>query len=269
MAFLAYLVVLIFAGGAAMFGLDLITAPLPQHHTAPPTLSTASKPNKVARREADADRHDVAANSKELTPVYPTNPGGVREVTADKAPSVAPAVAPTARETTGAAPAPTPSTVAAEVPAPEQKPVVKTAPTVAPPAIAASAAPAAQTQPSQAVAQQSIGHCDVQACASAYHSFRASDCTYQPYEGSRRACIAPPARQARNDAGLAPVSPQSRRASMAPRQEELRQSQSNNNDDEYDDDDDDDGSVDYNANAYAPANGYPESVVVIRRPRGW
>lgn len=30
--------------------------------------------------------------------------------------------------------------------------------------------------------------CDVSACASAYRSFRASDCTFQPYGGSRRLC---------------------------------------------------------------------------------
>lgn len=32
------------------------------------------------------------------------------------------------------------------------------------------------------------GHCDYSACASAYRSFRASDCTYQPYDGPRRVC---------------------------------------------------------------------------------
>jgi hypothetical protein len=30
--------------------------------------------------------------------------------------------------------------------------------------------------------------CDVNACAAAYHSFRASDCTYQPGFGARRLC---------------------------------------------------------------------------------
>jgi 1A family penicillin-binding protein len=30
--------------------------------------------------------------------------------------------------------------------------------------------------------------CDVQACSSAYASFRATDCTYQPYDGPRRYC---------------------------------------------------------------------------------
>ena len=30
--------------------------------------------------------------------------------------------------------------------------------------------------------------CNIQACTVAYHSFRASDCTYQPYHGRRRIC---------------------------------------------------------------------------------
>src|SRR5262249_42494099 len=30
--------------------------------------------------------------------------------------------------------------------------------------------------------------CDQAACAAAYQSFRSSDCTYQPYSGSRRLC---------------------------------------------------------------------------------
>jgi hypothetical protein len=42
------------------------------------------------------------------------------------------------------------------------------------------------------VAQQSAGRCNVSACAAAYRSFRASDCTYQPFDGTRRVCEKPP-----------------------------------------------------------------------------
>jgi len=38
----------------------------------------------------------------------------------------------------------------------------------------------------------SNNRCDVQACSSSYRSFRASDCTYQPFEGERRFCGKPP-----------------------------------------------------------------------------
>ncbi len=40
----------------------------------------------------------------------------------------------------------------------------------------------------QLAPQQASNSCNVRACGAAYHSFRASDCTYQPYEGERRAC---------------------------------------------------------------------------------
>ena len=61
--------------------------------------------------------------------------------------------------------------------------------------------PAAAAQP-QAIANASVAEkasvtaklqCDVAACAGAYTSFRESDCTFQPYEGPRRVCAAPPA----------------------------------------------------------------------------
>jgi hypothetical protein len=45
----------------------------------------------------------------------------------------------------------------------------------------AAAATAAAQQPAPP-------QCDVDACASAYASFRASDCTWQPYDGPRRLC---------------------------------------------------------------------------------
>ena len=50
---------------------------------------------------------------------------------------------------------------------------------------------AGDTMPAQAPADEAnvSGACDVQACAGIYSSFRASDCTYQPYTGGqRRAC---------------------------------------------------------------------------------
>ncbi len=52
---------------------------------------------------------------------------------------------------------------------------------------------AAETKPSeqsadhpasQVPATPTANRCDVQACGAAYHSFRAADCTYQPFEGA-------------------------------------------------------------------------------------
>ena len=65
----------------------------------------------------------------------------------------------------------------------------------------AYAAPPKKNAPDEAAA--SSNRCDVQACASAYKSFRASDCTYQPLDGPRRVCGKAPeqraAREQRDD----------------------------------------------------------------------
>jgi hypothetical protein len=43
-------------------------------------------------------------------------------------------------------------------------------------------------EPESVAAQPAPPQCDVTACAAAYGSFRASDCTWQPYDGPRRSC---------------------------------------------------------------------------------
>jgi len=61
--------------------------------------------------------------------------------------------------------------------------------------------PPMQPSDDQPAPQEASGLCDLQACAGTYHSFRASDCTYQPYSGGgRRLC--PMARSVRADARL-------------------------------------------------------------------
>jgi hypothetical protein len=50
----------------------------------------------------------------------------------------------------------------------------------------------AAAQPREAVApsarEEAPSRCDVAACAAAYHSFKESDCMYQPNNGPRRLC---------------------------------------------------------------------------------
>jgi penicillin-binding protein 1A len=70
-------------------------------------------------------------------------------------------------------PAPQPSA------APAQHAVHAASPVPAKPAPTQTAEPAPPAAPPQ---------CDVAACAAAYVSFRAEDCTWQPYEGPRRLC---------------------------------------------------------------------------------
>jgi hypothetical protein len=51
-------------------------------------------------------------------------------------------------------------------------------------------APAEAPLPAQpAAAEAPALHCNVDTCAGAYRSFRASDCTWQPNEGARRLCV--------------------------------------------------------------------------------
>jgi hypothetical protein len=108
----------------------------------------------------------------------------------------------------------------------------------------AYAAPPKRNAPDEATA--SNNRCDVEACASAYKSFRASDCTYQPLDGPRRVC------------GKAPE----QRADRAQRDEPQRRSWSRREDSRevdrrtrwrvYDEDDDD-----------------ADDVVLFRRSRRW
>ena len=51
-----------------------------------------------------------------------------------------------------------------------------------------AAAPSAQAPARETTAESQPGRCNVAACASAYRSFRASDCTYQSHRGERRLC---------------------------------------------------------------------------------
>jgi hypothetical protein len=68
------------------------------------------------------------------------------------------------------------------------------------------------------------GKCDIEVCTSAYRSFRASDCSYQPFEGPRRACVAPRGAQTRNEPTSERLSRRMVHAAMSPAQtpQELR-----------------------------------------------
>jgi len=86
--------------------------------------------------------------------------------------------------------APSGNTVAAVDPAAHDQQV----PAVAAPEPAAVQTPAEQPK------------CDIAACSAAYHSFRASDCTWQPFDGPRRLCDkgAPPQSEASAEPAVTP-----------------------------------------------------------------
>jgi hypothetical protein len=216
MSFLAYFVVLVVAVGSVLFGLDMLTAPLPPMPaqkaihaagTLPPQPATAvprtreDGPNAALSpvypvRHADpateapapqpaatvANNNTEAASTAAAPPQVnaPVTPQTIQGATAQPLPAALSARA----ETTGSAPAATASVPATAAPA---------APALAQPAATASVQPVAQPQtPAQPVTQQTQNQCDVPACSAAYQSFRASDCSYQPFEGARRLCEKPP-----------------------------------------------------------------------------
>lgn len=197
MSFFVYFAVIVVAAASALFGLDLLTAPLPDK---PPTqVSSTQAPNKLAQREAnknEANAQQAGKDDSVLTPVLPTAPGGSKDVRM---------VYPPTNETTGAAGAsdksapvqttglPSSSSTPAAVQS-EQNAVVQSRAPVQPlpqqEAAASIAAPAhaESALATQPAVQQSGNRCDVAACAASYNSFRAADCTYQPFDGPRRIC---------------------------------------------------------------------------------
>jgi hypothetical protein len=79
-----------------------------------------------------------------------------------------------------------------------EAPSKQSAPERSPQQPAADASPNAGTSLTQAPGSQAAGapRCDYEACARTHHSFRASDCTYQPFRGGpRRLCEKNPSQQ--------------------------------------------------------------------------
>ncbi len=75
MRLLPFLAVLIVGAGTMLLGLDLMT--LPQT----PAPRSVSAPNKLAQHEADQRTEKTEGDvSRPLTPLYPANPGGAKDV---------------------------------------------------------------------------------------------------------------------------------------------------------------------------------------------
>jgi hypothetical protein len=241
MAFLIYFFVLLVSAASVLFGLDLMSSPLPKTPNVPIGRSV-----QVTSQMPAQEPQKKAADEQALTPVYPTTPG-VRKVetsgaasqqdakltpppaepapvTTQPAPSPpsppvatqpaqpAPAAtvaqttpqntqqpsAPPAAAVTQNAPPPAQAPAAAQAPAPEQQaktaePVATAQPAAAEAKVepAATEAKEAKVEPTatpQPMKKSASNSCNVQACSAAYQSFRASDCTYQPYGGERRLC---------------------------------------------------------------------------------
>jgi len=193
MAFLIYFFVLLVSAASVLFGLDLMNAPLSRtpnvplgHVEASAKPETVSRPQPAAQKAAkkQTDTREAAkaqADNRALTPVYPASPA---------APQAGPAAPQPAAQAVGNT-APGAGSNAAQAQAQPQA-QASSADAEKPPVQAAQAQANNQSsQQPQAAAdtQQAANHCNVQACSAAYQSFRASDCTYQPYDGPRRVCM--------------------------------------------------------------------------------
>jgi len=213
MPFIAYFFVLVLTAVTAAVSLDYLTAPnapVPKHETAKiaanaPGTAVRQVPIGKSASETTAQASSTDDN-KTLTPLYPAAPGknlpdAQTGDTVNKAADTHPAndnVKP-----------PTPQAQTANA-TPVPQPANGEPTKVNPPATPVS---------TQASVPTPAGACAIQACASAYRSFRASDCTYQPYGGTRKLCdlSADGARQASNTPAASPVSQGSLRGSTVGR----------------------------------------------------
>jgi hypothetical protein len=210
-------------------GLGILTTP-PASQQQHKQIAVTDQPTKVARQETTGSgKHEdiKPAPGRALTPLIPVAPGGsaaqaeqaksadaqarsadaqanksadaqVKSVDASAKAAPQPAQQPQQQQQ---AKAPAPAVApAAEAQKPAAKEEPKTQEAKAAPAQAvqaakhanADAAPATSPKNVTPVSLQGRNACDVSACARAYHSFRESDCTYQPYSGPRQICVGPP-----------------------------------------------------------------------------
>jgi hypothetical protein len=226
MQFLVYLTVLMVSISTVLLEVHWLTSPAPQPKPAVQAANVPTAPRKVEGPTAA------------LSPVYP-KPADTTP--APEAATAAPNSAPQSQPQQSQAPsntAPAPAAVAAN-PEP-QKPAAETT------GVAARAEDSRESATATAIPAQattSNNRCDVQGCSSAYQSFRASDCTYQPFEGPRRFCEkAPVQRTARDQSERPPERRQwSRERDVAPRDSDRTIGRRVYDDpDESDADDDDD-----------------------------
>lgn len=217
MAFFVYIAIVLVALSGILLEIDWLTSPKLETRAPLQTASTTVPPPARAPAKAEGPNDD-------LSPVYPKKPEVPRSVdssvTGAPQPGAAVANAPAAgsltpaeakaeppqkplAETTGSATPAQPAEPSAPVsanagsnnstmPAAAPAAPAASAVAVAPATPAVAAASAASAAPAPAINAAAANRCDVQACASAYQSFRAADCTYQPFAGTRRLCEKPP-----------------------------------------------------------------------------
>ncbi len=191
MSFVLYAVVLVVSVASVMMGLDWLATPptaVPKsvQTVRAPARPAAPRPAEVGKVESakNAPREVAATTGKANSTTVPeTDPMKSAQAKANATDSTAVStanqsgVAAVAPETAGSAPA-------SAIDNPQ--------------AGGADGSPGIIVNEEGVAAQANAPspRCDVQACSARYHSFTASDCTYQPFDGPRRLCtVGNPPRQ--------------------------------------------------------------------------
>jgi hypothetical protein len=176
MAFFFYFIVILLSAASVMFGLDLATSPLPRTPNLPIGRVDHTPPPAPIKQARD---HEKRTGTRARTGLYSTGPGAPKGEVAQEATVGAASKHVSNKEwLPPARPPPNQQSVAAPI-----RPNEKNAA-----AMMASNATNPQDAGAQSAAAQNAALCNVEACDAAYRSFRASDCTYQPFYGPRRFC---------------------------------------------------------------------------------
>ncbi|MGB6349980.1 MAG: BA14K family protein [Pseudolabrys sp.] len=213
MQFLVYVTVLMVSISTVLLEVHWLTSPAPQPKPAVQTANTNVARPKIEGPNAELSpvypkpetpRPATTASSAQQSDTVPANSNASGSDGAPAPPASVQQLAPTSA-TTNVTSSQQPAVDTTANAEPKAEPMQKLPETTgvatrtddAKPAPSAAVPLAASNRvddpsPLQQPAVASNNRCDIQACASAYKSFRASDCSYQPFDGSRRFCEKPP-----------------------------------------------------------------------------
>jgi len=209
MSFILYAVVLVVSITSVMIGLDWLSTPpppipksvqtvrAPARPVAPPVVKSTKSAKESAKEVATAKTESAKSAPEQATAAAATT-GAASPTTGTKVDVVKqPDVATAAPETAGSAPAG----------------VIDNSQTNASDGTLSIITNEGDVSGAAAQANAPVPRCDVQACTARYHTFTASDCTYQPFDGPRRLCTVgnPP-----NQANAAPAGVQTSAAGQKP-----------------------------------------------------
>lgn len=196
MQFLIYLTVLMISVSTVLLEIHWLTTAPPQPKA---TVGTAAAPlppkpegpnaalSPVYPKKLDSSQQPESANQQAQVSTTNTSAGATSEtITSAQSPATANASAP-------------PQNSPTETNPPTETMGVSTRENETRQTTAAVNPPEGRSSQQSVATGTSPNRCDVQACANAYRSFRASDCSYQPFEGSRRFCLKPPVHQTARD----------------------------------------------------------------------